>query len=1135
MVDGRAMSHLRGLGMLNPIRLSQMKLQPCVLLLIALPLAAAPLPQIVASDDLGTPGKQAHLLAGSPWTWQDRDGLADKTVAFGENVVLSYDGANPAAKYEITLSFSSDSPDRVVEVRADDTLLAQRIEIPNDREISMTFPIPPAVTADGRFELQVRKLAGPNAALASAVVRSDNPGLLGFALPDFGLDEITLTPLPLSSKAGPQWSQSLDGRWKFSPQAPAQPGKVNNAAASSWPDIEVPGQWRNQDHEIDPNQATCYFREFTIPPDWAGRRVKLRFDAVFSDCTVFVNGMEVGDHLGGFTPFEVDLTKQVQPGTNRLALQVTSMSLADQMASASKYACHPLGGISRSVTLFSVPKIHLSDLYLRTDFDDAFRDAVLRVEVEIDARGADGPGETIVRCQLWDPDSREVSLKNPSAKIRWTKPGKIRKTIEFPVAKARWWTPETPELYLLEVVTDEHLVRQRVGFREIEVRGAQLLVNGQPVKLRGSNRHEADPLRGRSLPQGQWRKDVALFRDANVNLLRTCHYPPDHALVEASDELGMWVEMEGPFCWEGGSSDPSHRAATVRQLAEMVLRDRNNPSVLFWSLANESQWGSNFAIASRVMRQLDPTRPQTFNWMSTSLNVTDAGFCEIGNIHYPGMGGAEQAKDYGKRPLDFGEFSHLNAYNRRELMTDPGLRDRWGVYFERMWETMWQEPNCLGGAIWSGIDDTFFLGDDLTVGYGAWGPIDGWRRPKPEWWHVKKTYSPVHLTHRNLPVYDHGAVVLQLENRHDFLDFDQLAIRWEMGPHKGETKASLPARQQGVVMIESVPVPQPGEVLTIRFTDPRGVELNRFAFPIGGNAPAKIDLPAPELRESGKAIHVRQGEMIFRIDRRTGAVSASHGKNPVLTGGPQLMVLALNNEGNTQMTGATKHFEAFTSVCGGWQCEDVTIEHSPGGGLAVVVAGRYDEAEGSFRWNFAAGQRPEFRYDFTIKKAVNPRQIGVVFDLPKGFDRLIWQRSGQWTTYPADHIGRLEGVALAKSPHALAATEIGPRQQPGKGSTWSSDHTRYGSNDFRSTKETIRHGHVSSGPDRPGLALFPADPEAPLHLRAWIDPANGITRILAASYTNGGAERFLRRLSKSDDQALKKGDTVSGRFKLMLR
>jgi beta-galactosidase len=198
----------------------------------------------------------------------------------------------------------------------------------------------------------------------------------------------------------------------------------------------------------------------------------------------------------------------VKPGTNRLALQVTSMSLADQMASASKYACHPLGGISRSVTLFSVPQVHLSRLCVRTDFDETFRDAVLRIELEIDARSAKGPGETNAQCVLHDPDSREVTLENPTAKISWSKPGKIRKTLEFLVKNARWWTPETPELYQLEISLGGHTVRQPVGFREIAVRGGQLLVNGQPVKLRGTNRHEAYPLRGaqsakRAVAQGR--------------------------------------------------------------------------------------------------------------------------------------------------------------------------------------------------------------------------------------------------------------------------------------------------------------------------------------------------------------------------------------------------------------------------------------------------------------------------------------------------------------------------------------------------------------------------------------------------------------------------------------------------------
>jgi hypothetical protein len=627
----------------------------------------------------------------------------------------------------------------------------------------------------------------------------------------------------------------------------------------------------------------------------------------------------------------------------------------------------------------------------------------------------------------------------------------------------------------------------------------------------------------------------------------------------------MWLEVEGPFCWEHGSNDPSHRAATVRQIAEMILLFRNDPSVLMWSLANESKWGTNFDLAARIARKLDPTRPFGFNWGGNQFRRSqksspENGHTQIAIYHYPGLAGAQTAREHPERPLYFGEWCHLNAYNRRELMTDPGLRNRWGVYLERLWDTMWKEPNVLGGSIWSGIDDTFFLDDDLTVGYGAWGPIDGWRRPKPEWWNVKKVYSPVHLLNRQSVSWDKGSVVLDVENRHDFLDFDQLDIRWELADHKGVAKTSLPARQRGQVVLSGVPRPEPGEILTIRFTDPRGVVLNRFAFPLGKKPVVKTTLPAPEAAESDNAIEVRQGNMLVRIDKMTGAVQASRDGKPVITAGPHLMLLPLNKEGNTQMHGETKHFEAFNPICTGWKCDKVAVAHPSPETIVVTVSGAYAEAAGSYRWTFSAAHPPQLAYGFTLKKSVNPRQVGVVFDLPKGFDRLAWKRAGQWSAYPTDHIGRLEGTALAHPPGALEATEIGPRQNPGseayRGASlrlasqdhsgrqqagglrhmlpWSSDHTCYGSNDFRSTKENIRLGRVSAGADGPGLTLLPADAESPLHLRAWTDPATGATRVLAASYTNGGAERFLRRLSKTDDTPLKNGDPVKGRLKIML-
>ena len=705
---------------------------------------------------------------------------------------------------------------------------------------------------------------------------------------------VDLTPLPLSAKAGPQWTVSLDGSWKFQAQAPPGIASLSAAGIAAWEAIAVPGQWRNQGHDLPANQTVAYATTFDRPAGWGERVVKLRFDAVFSECKVYLNGSEVGSHLGGFTPFECDLTTTIKDQGNLLVLSVTSDSLADSMASASKYACHPLGGISRSVTLLAVPKTYISDLIIRTDFDSAYKDATLEVTLEIDSSRSGGAAAADVSFELHNPAAGVVALPNPQSKVEWTTPGRLRKTFTFPVAAPQWWTPETPACYMLDIACGGHSVRQNIGFRKIEVKGTRVLVNGRPVKLRGVNRHETDPLRGRSLAAGQWRKDAQLLRDANVNLIRTCHYPPDHQLIEAADDLGIWVEVESPFCWEQGSNDPSHREATLRQVAEMIKRDRNNPSVLYWSLGNESTWGPNFEHSSRMVRELDSTRPQTFEWTHNTITETDAAYCEIGAVHYPGFNGPVMAKEKSKRPLFMGEYCHLNAYNRRELMTDPGLRDRWGLYLHRLWEQMDAEPNILGGAIWSGIDDTFLPAPDLTLGYGAWGPLDGWRRPKPEYWHVKKTYSPVRVDENKAVTLTNGVLTIPVENRSDFINLSKIEARWKIGGQAGVAYADVPSRQRGTLSITPARLPLAGEKLELAFIDPRGFETNRFTLPLAGPVmpPASAaNHGRPQLMTTDGFYQIKAGAAEWSIDRHSGALSMRSGTTPVIHSGPHLLLV----------------------------------------------------------------------------------------------------------------------------------------------------------------------------------------------------------------------------------------------------
>ena len=613
------------------------------------------------------------------------------------------------------------------------------------------------------------------------------------------------------------------------------------------------------------------------------------------------------------------------------------------------------------------------------------------------------------------------------------------------------------------------------------------------MKLRGSNHHEVYPTTGRSVPAGIHRRDIELFREGNANLLRTCHYPPDQALMDAADELGMFIECEAPFCWAPGAG---HEELVCRQTAEMVLAFRNHPSVLFWSLANESQWGTHFKSASQVVRQLDPSRPQTFNWMSSGLQTVEEPFTEIANIHYPAHNGPAQARKYTKRPVYLGEDCHLNAYNRLELATDPSLRDLWGKYLREMWDDIYQTNGCLGQAIWSGVDDTFYMKDDQTVGYGTWGPIDGWRRQKPEWWNMKKAYSPVRL---GTPQAEGESIRIPIENRYHFTNLAETTVKWKSGGKSGTLKpVAIAPGASGSLTIPA----KPGASLDLTFIDPRGFTADAYHFDLSTAKPASATRAAPT----------------WALDEQTGQLTKIGG---IPLAGPQLMLLPLNNAGETQMQGKTKVWEPFTAPCAGWKSEKVTKDAATG---ITTVTGTYDDAKGTYQIR-TDGSNLSIAYDFEVIKAVSPRQVGLVFTLPPEYESLAWQRVGYWNVYPEDHIARLVGSVKASEGHE--ATSVGPRDKPAH--PWRLDNLPFGNNDFCSTKHNILTGSLADKNGN-GVTIEGAGTQ---HLRAWKD-AKGV-HFLVADYSNGGSERFLRGLVGKEDRPLKPGNKITGTVKLRVK
>jgi len=946
-----------------------------------------------------------------------------------------------------------------------------------------------------------------------------------------------LTPCPTSVTGIGTLQVSLDGTWRFNTAPPEEFWKSGPSVGDGWSTIDVPGEWVMQNFTVAENTAAGYWREFMLPVDWEGQRVKLRCDAVYSDATVWVNGRLAGRHEGGFTPFELDVTDLIQLGKgNTVALAVKNESVCDALASGTQYAAHPLGGITRNIYLFAVPEMNIASLHVETTFDEAYTDATLRVLLNVANESIHDITDAHVSfaLQAWGTDGKPRALGTRDLP-RVNAGDVLRTTLEFPVANPRKWDPEHPNLYELtchlEVGGNRvETVSRRFGFRQIEVRGNEVFVNNRPINLRGVCRHETHPLRGRSLTPELWRKDAELFRDANVNLIRTSHYPPAEEFLDACDELGIFVEDEAPFCWAFGrghrdeQDNPGFAAPVLRQTLELVERDRSHPCVLLWSLGNESRWGSNFALSAMAVKQVDPTRPRTFTYGMRNDDA-DRDYCEIGAYHYPGIKGMEKFID-NDRPVLFDEYCHLNCYNRREILTDPGVRDLWGRALAAMWEKMYDSNGILGGAIWAGIDDVFYLPGGETVGYGTWGPLDGWRREKPEYWHVKKVYSPIRLLTKEVPVPADGKPIrLQVANRHDFTNLEEIRIEWAVADESGTVSADIPPRSIGDIILPPLTGLVKGDVLSLNFASPRGFLIDAYALPLGspehpGGIPEKRARDAVLLTETKPVFKVSGTRFNYTFDRSTGQITnAEIDGSVVVIGGPVLMILPLTKERGGQIP--PEKILPLNDTCHEWRARSVEAKKTDDI-VEISVKGRHQEAAGGYTITIDGTGALKIDYRFKCLTKINPRQIGIVFTLPRSFDTLAWKRNAQWSVYPDDHIGRPEGVARAS--HEATSDDV--RDEPS--CPWALDANQLGTNDFRSSKHKI---HDASLTNANGAGVM-VQSDGSQTVRAFLD--GNRVGLLVADYSNSGGERFLSSHYESERRPLGPDSVVAGSVHLEL-
>ena len=507
---------------------------------------------------------------------------------------------------------------------------------------------------------------------------------------------------------------TLNGIWKFhysdTPEGVISDFYEEGFIDKKWDTIRVPSNWEMKGYgdplfrnvttpfRPDPprtpreyNPTGSYRRTFTVPASWKSREVFLRMEKTASASFVWINGNEVGYNEGGQEPAEYNISKYIQPGKNTIAVVVYKYSDGYYLEDQDYWR---LAGIFGDIWLFAAPKTHISDWVATTDLDESFTDARLSLSLNLRNYSDQPKNDLSVLTVLYDSDKQVVN-KLTTDKFSILKDTTRIITVTGLITNPDKWSAEHPYLYTLvfELVNSrgmtEEVITGRIGFKETEIRNQVFYLNGKPVKLNGINSHMQHPVNGHTMDEATIRKDLSIFKQFNINCVRTSHYPPVIKYLDLADEYGIYVVDETgdeAHATEYLSRNKEWEEMYRERARKMVLRDRNHPSVLFWSAGNESGEGENICAVIDEGKKYDKTR----YWMYGG-NAFSHRCEEIIGPRYP------QIRDlltevYNIPVSDDPRPSFLDEYL---AVTGNG-----GGGLDNYWELFYSHPRSMGGAIW---------------------------------------------------------------------------------------------------------------------------------------------------------------------------------------------------------------------------------------------------------------------------------------------------------------------------------------------------------------------------------------------------------------------------------------------------
>lgn len=856
--------------------------------------------------------------------------------------------------------------------------------------------------------------------------------------------------------------KSLNGNWKFNwsatPELAPKDFENFNFENVDWGTIEVPSNWELKGHgmaiytnmtypfERNPpyiahkdNPTGCYLTQFTIPEKWNGNQIILHFGAVASAMYVWVNGIEVGYSEDSFLPSAYNITPYLKSGKNTLAVKVLRWSDGSYLEDQDHWR---LSGIQREVYLEATPKVSIADFFVNAVLSDDFKQGTLQVIPRITGVTENNAKGWKVKINLFDENKslvassvlREVEeifkVEKGNGFSQWGDPDK---NILLPLSSPKLWSAEYPNLYIstISLINPEGKVVEvrsnRVGFRKIELGSFGLKVNGKKVLIQGANRHEFDQDNGKVLTYESMLQDIKLMKQFNFNAVRTSHYPNDERWYDLCDQYGIYVMDEANLETHGIGSylsqHPDWTNAYLERAVRMVQRDKNHPSVIFWSIGNESGSGSNHAAMAGWIKSFDPSRPIHYEGAQASERANekfDPWYVDMYSRMYAKIPLMEDLANNGDtRPVIYCEYAHSMGNSSGNLF--------------KFWDAFKKHPRLIGGYVWDWVDQGLRMktADGKTYwGYGGDhgepindddfclnGVVLPDRSVKAATWEFKKVMQNISIN-----AVDALAGKFKVKNEFAFTPLNEFKATWDLQENGISIQHGilpnlniLPYESENIQIPFSKPELKPGAeyYLQIHFSlvsdkswanAGHEVAWEEFKLPYEAIEKAKLFTNTAKLttKQTANKIDIMGSNFSVSIDKQTGALNSYKYNQTEFIKQPLAPNFWRPETDNDRLCGTASRLRVWENAANQRKINKVQVSSEVNNRVKVSITSVLPSQLGNLQTTYLIQNDGKVQVSNAITVANSAPEMvkmGMMMHIPNQFDKMEWFGRGPHESY----------------------------------------------------------------------------------------------------------------------------------------